>query len=395
MRVRHRSCFAFGLLLLLLIVLASPARAFTADDIPSPRPAGWVVDLTGTLPIDTVTELNRLGGEVKTRTGAELAVVVIPTTGGADPHGFATHLFNTWGIGERDKDNGVLVFTALDDHAVEIVLGDGLDGESGSRESAAILQEEMIPRFRAGDPAGAILQGARACARRILGVGGAEAPAPSPAPAPQPFQPEPLSAPQPAYQPPPVPSGVNIGVLFALGLIAVFVGVVVFLLRPTRCPRCREKMTMLGEAADDAYLKPSEKVEERIGSLDYQIWVCPACGEVTKRQALRFSGYKRCPECSARTLRSSSWTIETATYSHGGQVQVEQTCANCPYSHSYVYATPMLIRPRYEEDDDYRRSSASSFFSSPVSSDSSSSSASSGSDFGGGHSSGDGASGHW
>jgi uncharacterized protein len=216
-------------------------------------------------------------------------------------------------------------------------------------------------------------------------------------PSPQPVQPEPQAAPQPIYEePPPSPSSVfNPGLLFAAGLIGSFLSVVmlvVFLFRPIRCPRCQEKMMKLDEAAEDAYLQPSEKVEERIGSVDHQIWVCPACGETKKLQSMRFSKYKPCPECSAKTLRSESWTIETATYYQDGKVHVEETCANCPYTRSYVYATPVLVRPRYDEDGDYRRSSA--FFSSSGSSDSSPSS-NSGSDFGGGHSSGDGASGHW
>lgn len=222
MDLRHRSCLNLGLLLL----LAVPAGAFTADDVPSPRPEGWVVDLTGTLPIGTVSELNRLGDEVKTRTGAELAVVVIPTTGGADPHAFAAHLFETWRIGGPGKGDGVLVFTALDDQTAEIILGGGLDGEARVRESEAILRGEMKTRFHGGDPAAAIRNGAQACAARILGV----AP-PTAAPAPEEAASSP-AAPAPAVQP--EAEGGDFLFPLAWGLLGTCMASLATLFRPRR-----------------------------------------------------------------------------------------------------------------------------------------------------------------
>jgi uncharacterized protein len=404
MRILHRSCFTLGLLL----GLAAAARAVTVEQIPNPRPAGWAVDLTGTLPAETLAELNRLGDDVKARTGAELAVVVVGSTDGAESHGFATRLFNTWGIGERGKDNGLLVFAALDDHNVEIVLGDGLSHGEGSAVSGLVIQEEMIPRFRAGDPAGAILAGARACVRRILDITPAGAASVSPAPLPLAVPSEPAppasipSEPLVSGEPPARERSLSFPKLLFGGLLGSLLLVIglVLMVRTPRCPRCKEKMKMLEEAADDAYLEKSEQVEERIGSVDHQVWVCLACGERVKRRSFRFfSGYEKCPECSARTLRSTSTTVEEATYTHGGLVQVDQRCANCAYSNSYTSSTPMLQRPTYD-DDDRRSSSAASLLSSSSSSahsggSSSSSSSSSGSDFGGGHSSGGGASGKW
>ena len=378
----------------------------TVEQIPTPRPAGWVTDLTGTLPAETLAELNRLGDEVKARTGAELAVVVVGTAEGAEPRDFATRLFNAWGIGQAGKDNGLLVFAALDDRAAEIVLGDGLIHGSGGPESEAIMRDEMIPRFRQGDPSGAILAGARACARRILDVApsdvasselttSGEASGPFPAPSRDDAQ---IAPPQQMTFTPPPRSGFDPRVLFPIGLVGTLVAVLVAVFRKPRCPRCKEKMAMLEESEDDAYLANSEQVEERVGSVDHQVWVCPACGERKKRRFLRFgSSYGTCPECSARTLRFTSTTVETATYDHGGRVQEDRHCANCSYSHSYIYATPMLHRPT--DDDDLWSSSSSLSSSSSASSgwsaSSNSSSSSSDSGFGGGHSSGGGASGRW
>jgi uncharacterized protein len=387
--------------LFLLLACFPAAQAVTIEQIHSPRPAGWVVDLTATLSPEIQGELNRLSNAVKAQTGAEMTVVVVDTTEGVPSRQFATRLFNTWRIGQRRKDNGLLVFAALTDHKAEIILGRGISDPARVRESQEVMDTEMVPRFRSGDPAGAIFHGAAACAGRILGADvavqepAAVTPAPEETPAAA-VTPAPASPPPsvPAYIPDSPPSRkesvdplVYGGIGGALLLIG---GVAALMLRPVRCPRCKEKMKAV--AAGDADLGPSEQVEQRIGSVDYQIWVCPACGERKKTSRQRFfSGYKTCPSCSARTLESTKTTVEEATYTHDGLVQVEDRCLSCSYHDSRSYSTPMLVR-----SSSYSSSSSSSVsFSSSDSGSGGGSNSSSDSGFGGGSSSGDGASGSW
>jgi uncharacterized protein len=156
--------------LLLAAFVPAGARAATFEQIPSPRPMGWVTDLTGTLPLQTVTELNRVGDQVQAQTGAEMAVVVVGSTDGAPAHDLAIRLLTAWEIGETRKGNGLLLFVAVDDGAAEIALGEGIRDAARLWESQAVLRMEMGPRFRRGDAAGAILQGAAACAHRLLGA---------------------------------------------------------------------------------------------------------------------------------------------------------------------------------------------------------------------------------
>jgi len=157
-----------ALLLFAALGISGAAGAATLEQIPSPRPTGWVTDLTGTLPLQTVAELNRLGDEVKAQTGVELAVVVIGAADGAPGRDFAARLFDAWGIGARGK--GLLVLVTLGDLKTEIVLGRGLRDAVRAREGEAVVREEMTPRFRNGDAAGAVLLGTAACARRLLGA---------------------------------------------------------------------------------------------------------------------------------------------------------------------------------------------------------------------------------
>jgi len=323
-------------------------------------------------------ELNRLGDDVKNQAGAEMAVVVVNSTDGVDSHDFATRLYNAWGIANR----GFLVFVALADHKAEIVLGDGAFDETARQESQIVMNVEMTPRFRTGDPAGAVLEGARECARRILGV--------------QTVQPAPEAElpPSPALAHPFVETGSSdrwIAWTWILGALAIAIGFTVKFW-PVPCPKCREKMTLLGEAEEDAHLAEAEQLEERLDSVDYKVWVCPACGELKKDASIRwFSGYRSCPQCSVRALKTSSWKVEEASYDHAGLVQIDEDCASCSYHNSYTRTTSQLVRNDARDDSSSSIAASAAF----LSSSSSSSSDSSNSGFSGGSSSGGGASGSW
>jgi len=156
--------------LLLAALVTTGTGAATLDQIPSPRPMGWVTDLTGTLPLQTVIELNRVGDHVQAETGAEMAVVVIGSTDGALARDLASRLLTSWEIGDPRKGNGLLLLVAIDDGTTEIALGEGIRDAARLSDSQTVLRTVMAPRFRRGDPAGAILHGAAACARRLLGA---------------------------------------------------------------------------------------------------------------------------------------------------------------------------------------------------------------------------------
>lgn len=424
------AAFAACLAIVLLAPL-SPCLAIEPRDIPTPRPAGWVADGANILPAATEERLNRLCDEVHRSTGAELAVVTVRTIAGRDPRRFATDLFNHWGVGSATQNNGLLVFVAIDDRAAEIILGDGIDQTSNVRTAEDVMQNVMVPRFRGGDPAGAIEHGTAAAAERILKFRRAAATPPQPqtqAPRPQalprslPRELPPVEAEGPvamprteslppveAAQPPPPSSaapaptprlppstyrstsGSGIGtILFTgvLGLGAIVAGGTggVMLIRrltaPPVCPSCGQPMIPLDEAADDAHLTASERTEERVGSVDHVVWYCVRDNRVIKTSHSRwFSGYSRCPSCNAKTLDGESTVLYAATYDDTGLMRYDERCAHCGYTHSDTRIIPRKTRPVAH----------TSSFSSGRSSGSSSRS----SGFGGGRSSGRGASGRW
>lgn len=145
-------------------------------------------------------------------------------------------------------------------------------------------------------------------------------------------------------------------------------------------------MLPLSEVEDDAHLDEGQRAEERVGSVDYEVLICAGCqASRTLRHGKWFSGYSKCSSCSYKTLKSTSTTTVHATYDHGGQVRVDESCANCNYRNTYTKYTSALTRP----------SESSSSSSSSYSSSSSSYSSSSSSGYSGGSSSGGGAGSSW
>ncbi len=380
-------------LLIVLFVLASLARPVSAVEVEdlNPPPAGsWVVDSVNLLDPAQLRALDELGDRLKAERGAELAVVVVRTVGAREPRDFAVSLFNRWGVGERRWDNGLMILVALEDRAAEIVLGDGVAGAVDQRRSEEVMQQVMLPRFRAGEPGLAIVDGARACAERILGLGTATP------------LPEPEAAPvvMPAAARPLAPAGQEPSSTVAVALSALWialVGGVVFLIRrsrrPPECPSCKLPMLLLDESADDAHLTKLEQAEESVGSVDHLVFACEACGLRSKKERRRWvSPCLVCAKCGARTFRRDETTVVAATLEHGGRVRVVEHCAFCHDQRTFEYETRPRERPDHHHSWARGASPAQSSSRSSSGSGSSSSRSSGGS---GGSSSGGGASGRW
>ncbi|MDE6370225.1 MAG: TPM domain-containing protein [Duncaniella sp.] len=129
--------------------------AITVDEVPNVHRASrneYVSNPSGVLSPETVAELNAMIAQVWRQTGAEVAVVAVDAIDPAmTPEEFATALFEKWGIGKSDKDNGLLLLISRDDHAVQIRTGYGMEGVVPDIIAGRIIRDEMIPRFREGD----------------------------------------------------------------------------------------------------------------------------------------------------------------------------------------------------------------------------------------------------
>lgn len=134
-----------------------------------------------------------------------------------------------------------------------------------------------------------------------------------------------------------------IGLLMAIGGIGGAIAYAVT--RPKRCPKGHGPMKRLSEAADNAHLEEGQRLEENIGSIDYDVWACATCDavRVIPRQKW-FSGYETCPKCKRRTVKRSSRQLAAPTYASTGTRQVSLECRNCKYAHQFDEVIPQLTR---------------------------------------------------
>jgi uncharacterized protein len=113
--------------------------------------------------------------------------------------------------------------------------------------------------------------------------------------------------------------------------------------RRRRCPACRTRMTCLSETDDDALLEKGQQAEERIGSVDYDVWKCGACPHhFTLRYPKWFSKYAKCPQCHNRTKSSAETVLQSATTSHSGSARVDEECGFCSFRHTYTKTLPRI-----------------------------------------------------
>ena len=139
----------------LLIGCSSPAASLPEFTAP-------VVDSIGRVSAEVETQINSELISFQQSGGPQIAVAVVDTTGNATPENYSIDLARSWGIGDKEKDNGVLLLIALEDRNLRIEVGSGVEGELTDVTAGVIVDSVMLPRLRANDVDGAVRDGARA-----------------------------------------------------------------------------------------------------------------------------------------------------------------------------------------------------------------------------------------
>ncbi len=154
-------------LVLALLLSASPS-AVMAKDVPFL--AGRVNDTAQMLSESTITELEQLLKAHEDSTSNQIAVLTIPDLGGEVLEEFSLKVAETWGLGQAEKDNGVLLLIARDDRQVRIEVGSGLEGDLTDATSGLIIRREIVPRFKDGDFDGGVREGTKAIVAAVQGA---------------------------------------------------------------------------------------------------------------------------------------------------------------------------------------------------------------------------------
>lgn len=138
--------------LLVLLLVAGLALA----DVAVPPLRARVTDLTGTLDAAQASALEQKLAAFEQRRGAQLAVLLVPSTRPETIEQYGIRVAEAWKLGRKGIDDGVLLLVAKDDRALRIEVGYGLEGVLPDATAHRIIDEVILPRFRAGDFAGGI-----------------------------------------------------------------------------------------------------------------------------------------------------------------------------------------------------------------------------------------------
>lgn len=359
------------ILLLLAATLRLAATTYSVADIPNVQLADrshYVSNPDGILSAATVEVLNKALANIRSTSSAEAVIVVVDDIEGGDIDTFATELFEKWGLGKTDKDNGLLVLVAKDLRRAAIRPGYGLEGVLPDIVCGRILREQMFPAFREGDYDAGVLAATERIATILTDPVAAE---------------EIRSALPDNYGDKDsddwgafftgwlVVSGfialVLLAIIFAqlyatrgksprekylrlvglkpIALALSFVGcfiplvaaipLIIMLNRwrnaPHKCSRCGHAMNKIDEVHDNDYLDRGQDLEERIGSVDYDVWRCPECGETEIEQYVQ-SGtpFRMCDRCGHYTMRlSGAHILRRPTATSKGIGEKVYTCLNC------------------------------------------------------------------
>lgn len=155
--------------LVLGFLLAFPCAAF-AQDLPAPL-SDTVSDYADILPADAEAALTQTLIDARKETGVQIVVVTMAHTadhGGAGQsiETYAKNLFNAWGVGDKDRDDGIMVLVARDDGAMRIALGDGF-GPVYDGAAQRVIDSVMLPEFRQGKFEAGIVAGASGVIDRL------------------------------------------------------------------------------------------------------------------------------------------------------------------------------------------------------------------------------------
>ena len=153
---RTRLLAAVGLWVATMVLVVPASAAAAAVAVP-PRPPGYVTDRAGVVPDDRARALNERLAQFERDTSNQILVYVdrkVPD--GTTLEEFANAAFNAWGVGQKGKDNGVVLFVFVDDRKMRFEVGYGLEGAIPDARTVQIRESALVPRLRQGDYAGGL-----------------------------------------------------------------------------------------------------------------------------------------------------------------------------------------------------------------------------------------------
>lgn len=351
------------------------SKEYAPEDLQNPNIADrrvYVSDPANLLSPAAEQQANSILWQLRQNTGAEVVTVVVPNTGKYTREEFATKLFDNWKVGKSDKDNGVIILIVPDQREAWIATGYGVEGIIPDISASRIIDRSVVPYMKNDDLDAAVVAVTSDVANVLSNPEAAE---------------ELKSRNKEAWEEMPesditaediVSIAVamvlmigafayimyfinarnykrkdrysqarawsdNLSIYMLLAFLSLGIGSIPYFLAkrryrklrndPMKCPSCRGEMKKLNEEEDNNLLSPSQDFEERINSVDYDVWVCDDCGTV-ERFAFpnKNSQYEECPHCHTRAMTFvKDHTVTPATTRTAG---IGEKIYECKYCHN-------------------------------------------------------------
>lgn len=336
----------------------------------------YVSDENSVLSEQARRNLNNICVALEAEVGVEIAVVIVPGIVGDDEYDFAYDLFNTWRIGKEGKNNGLLWLYVVDIRAMKFETGYGLEGLLPDAYLNSLLDEDIFPLMREGRVDEAFLVGLTDISNRLTTDAAREELL--------------LNTESPRviaveiltvyftlaflvlillailfYNRTQNLRGENNVVYYRVNGLVDSIKILAFVFplpilffywyaskfrrslreRPIKCDHCGGTMRLLSEAEEDQYLNFKQQAEERVKSIDYDVWKCNVCDNYKVLPYEKMTTkYQVCPQCGAKTYSLiSDRIISPATSLTTGRGEKVHECANCHCRKVIPYVIPIII----------------------------------------------------
>lgn len=141
------------------------ARAYVSPG----KPTGFVNDFANVIDDETQASFETDLSNFAKETSNQIAVATLPNLSGDSIENVANELFREWGVGGKERSNGVLILVAVEDRQTRIEVGYGLEGAITDLESGRIVDYTLLPAFRENDYAGGITKAASQIKEAVAG----------------------------------------------------------------------------------------------------------------------------------------------------------------------------------------------------------------------------------
>lgn len=378
--------YFWGILGVILIAISGSAQTVEPDRLPNPNVNDYreyVADPAGLLDSGTRARVNRRLAALRDSTSAEVAVAIVPSIGDYDVADYAERVFTSWGLGKKDRDNGLLLLISPESRVARIQTGYGMEGVVPDAVAATVIREDVVPAMREGDLSLAVEDATTSLSRIISDPEYAE-------------ELRSKLADNRGGEMTTLDDGVVRSFAYWVAALMWIIGAVVFVrvwLRARgqkpgaraalwrdsrmklwilaflslglgvifpliamwkyrrarfgirRCAKCGGRMAKVSQPRDQEWLTPAQQLERRLGSVDYDVWRCPQDGEVEiDRYPREQSRYFSCPNCGNVTMHQvGRRTIIPATTRQSGVGEKIYKCEYCGHNHTKRYTIPRLV----------------------------------------------------